>query len=88
MGESPIHKCLKSGNYQSINNFLQMIKNDPIGIHSRAIISVLNLIVSAELPALNEYLTSRIKQTEILTRIKRGTLKCRYGINYAVDVCE
>lgn len=37
-----------------------------------------------ELPSLNDYLESRIRRTDILDTIKRGSLKHRKGINYSV----
>jgi hypothetical protein len=82
MGLSPMHKCLKEENFQSMNQMLLLIKDDPIDNHSRAIVDILHSCVEAELPALREYLKSRMIQTQQLKTINRGVLKSIQNNDY------
>jgi hypothetical protein len=51
-----------------------LIKDDPIDNHGRAIIDIIPDILELELPAFNDYLTSRIVETPMLNRIDKGSL--------------
>lgn len=55
-----------------------LIKDDPIDNHGRAIIDIIPEILELELPAFNDYLSSRVVETPMLNRIEKGCLKENY----------
>jgi hypothetical protein len=61
-----------------LNTLLIFIKDDPIDNHGRAIIDIIPDIMALELPAFNNYLTCRIKETPMLKRIEKGCLLENY----------
>lgn len=61
--------------FKSINTVLSSLQLYDIDHHSRAIKNVYPLLVQQQLPALLDYLDSRLKQTDQLKAIDKGSLK-------------
>jgi len=73
-GETPMHICLKSGQINTANLFLQHLALMPFDHHSRAISSCLPDLISKQLPWMDEYLQSRLQETPLIENAKIGTL--------------
>lgn len=66
VGLTPLHLCMKSGNFKSADIILQKLCNDPIDSHSRSINDIIPQLVENELPSLGKYFDSRFGQTNLL----------------------
>ena len=49
-----------------------MLKDDPMDLHSRAIIELYSQFLDKDIPIFGSYLESRLFQTKAHKRIKRG----------------
>lgn len=49
-----------------------MLKDDPMDLHSRAIIELYSKFLDKDIPIFGSYLASRLFQTKAHKRIKRG----------------
>jgi hypothetical protein len=66
-----------------LNSFLNLIKDDAWGNHTRAFGDILPGILKTEVPAIGDYLSSRLKHTNSLKELNRGSLKKLFrAINY------
>ena len=73
--KSPLHLTVEAENEQGICIILDLIKNDPIDNHGRAINDIFPDIVQTNSATLDDYLKARILQTDTLSRLDKGKLK-------------
>ena len=66
---------LEAENEAGIGIILDLIKNDPIDNHGRAINDIFPDIVENNNAQLDDYLKARILQTDTLSRLDKGKLK-------------
>ncbi|CDW71666.1 wd-40 repeat protein [Stylonychia lemnae] len=77
-GLSPIHICIQKQALRSIDALLKCLSLYPIDHHSRAIKDLYPKFIELNLASSLDYFDSRIKQTQQLEQIARGTLKPDY----------
>jgi len=75
IGKSSIHLQAENEEYRYINVVLEYIAGYEIDHHSRAIVDILPVMISHNLPNFIPYLASRIKQTSKAKLITKGMLK-------------
>lgn len=81
---SPIHQCLQSENFQALDVFLQVIKNDDVDNHIRSFIDKFPNLMRFQLPSLDEYISSRVFKTETMSVLKKGKLNIWEDLDCAI----
>ena len=61
-----------------------MIRNFPIDHHTRVLNNCIPVAVENGLRDIGEYLDSRLKQTQVLTKLNRGELKKNTEFDYGL----
>jgi hypothetical protein len=73
--KSPIHLCRDTMDFRAINMFLEYLAGYGIDHHSRAIVDELHFMIEHKMTNILPYLDSRLKQTEVLAKVKKGLLR-------------
>eukprot|EP00347_Sterkiella_histriomuscorum_P017370 403349643 len=74
-GKSPMDILNDKKDYKGLDMMLQYLAGYDYDHHSRAMQTVLHVLVEHELPAFNPYLESRLLQTAVLAKVKKGCIR-------------
>ena len=74
-GKSPMDILNDKKDYKGLDMMLQYLAGYDYDHHSRAMQTVLHVLVEHELPSFNPYLESRLLQTAVLAKVKKGCIR-------------